>query len=399
MPVVRGLCPLRRTTSQPASLANILIPDGFHLQPRRHMDCFWEWEQNGADGEDDMSGRQLTVAMAVVAVTALPLLAEDAKPRGSSGGSSRGSSHASHHGGSSRGSSSGGSNSGSGYHPSGGSSRPSPTLTDAQRRHPRAGTGTGYRYPGYGNGYGHGGYYGGYGHYPYYPYYSRPYYWGYGSYPWGGLYFDSYWYGGGSAPYYSSSHGYGYYSTPYGDTGSIRMLIDQEKAKVYVDGYYAGVVDDFDGLFQRLYVSPGRHEIAVKLDGYKTERFEVYVQNGSTVKIGHDMVRGEGEQRNMEYAPLARNQEPAEREAPREDRYAPNQDDRAQGTLRLDVRPDDASVYVDGTFSGSARELRQLPLSAGRHRIEIVRPGFRTYDRDVEVDGGRGTDLSVELEK
>lgn len=374
------------------------------------MDCFWEWEQNGADGEDDMSGRQLTVAMAVVAVTALPVLAEDAKPRGSSGGSSGGSSHASHHSGSSGGSGSGGSSSGSDYHPSGGSSsHPSPSLTDAQRRHPRAGTGTGYRYPGYG--YGHSYY--DHNYYPYYPYYSRPYYWGYGSYPWGGLYFDSYWYGGGSAPYYSSSYGYGYYSTPYGDTGSIRMLVNQEKAKVYVDGYYAGVVDDFDGLFQRLYVSPGRHEIAVKLDGYKTERFEVYVQNGSTVKIKHDMVRGDGEQRNMEYAPLARNQDPAEREAPRDDRYAPADEDRriqvdprdarddrdAQGTLRLDVRPDDASVYVDGTFSGSARELRQLSLSAGRHRIEIVRPGFRTYDRDVEVDSGRGFDLSVELEK
>ena len=364
-----------------------------------------------------MSGRQLTVAMALVAVATLPVLAEDAKPRGSSGGSSGGSGHASHHSGSSGGSSSGG----SGYHPSGGSSsHPSPSLTDAQRRHPRAGTGTGWRYPGYG--YGHGGYYGGYGyggygHYPYYPYY-RPYYWGYGSYPWGGLYFDSYWYDGGVAPYYGSSYGYGYYSTPYGDTGSIRMLVDKEKAKVYVDGYYAGVEDDFDGLYQRLYVSPGRHEIALKLDGYKTERFEVYVQNGSTVKIKHEMERGDGEQRNMEYAPLARNEEPGEREAPRDSRYAPTEDNRspreaggqgdareprdtrdAQGTLRLEVRPDDASVYVDGTFSGSARELSHLPLSAGRHRIEIVRPGFRTYDRDVEVDSGRSFDLSVELEK
>ncbi len=360
-----------------------------------------------------MSGRQLTAAMAFVAVMALPVLAEDAKQRGSSGGSSVGSSHASH--GSSGNSHSGVSN--SGYQPSGNASRPSVSLTDAQRRHPRAGTGTGSRYPS--SAYGGRGYRGrGYGYYPYYSYYGRPYYSGYGYYPWGGLYFDSYWYGGGRAPYYYNSYGYGYYSTPYGDTGSIRVQVDEEKAKVYVDGYYAGVVDDFDGLFQRLHVSPGRHEIAVKLDGYHTERFEVYVQRGSTVKIKHDMVRGEGEQRNMEYAPLARNQEPAEREAPRDDRYAPTEDNRwpreadrrgdarearddrdAQGTLRLDVRPDDASVYVDGTFSGSARELSRLQLSPGRHRIEIVRPGFRTYDRDVEVDSGRSLDLSVELEK
>ena len=34
------------------------------------------------------------------------------------------------------------------------------------------------------------------------------------------------------------------------------MLVDPAEARVYVDGYYAGTVDDFDGLFQRLNVSP-----------------------------------------------------------------------------------------------------------------------------------------------
>ncbi|MGE5126975.1 MAG: PEGA domain-containing protein, partial [Betaproteobacteria bacterium] len=69
------------------------------------------------------------------------------------------------------------------------------------------------------------------------------------------------------------------------------------------------------------------------------------------------------------------------------------------GKLKLEVRPGDASVYVDGAFRGTGREASTLQLPAGRHRIEVVRPGYRTIERDVEVTPGETTDLSVDLEK
>ncbi|HSD65317.1 MAG TPA: PEGA domain-containing protein, partial [Vicinamibacteria bacterium] len=67
--------------------------------------------------------------------------------------------------------------------------------------------------------------------------------------------------------------------------------------------------------------------------------------------------------------------------------------------LKLTVRPDDASVYVDGAFRGSAREASSLKVAPGRHRIEIVRPGFRTHEREVDVTPGDTTELTIELEK
>src|SRR5207247_1446267 len=79
------------------------------------------------------------------------------------------------------------------------------------------------------------------------------------------------------------------------DRGDLRLLVDPAETRVYVDGYYAGIVDDFDGLFQRLHVSPGRHEIALKLEGYQTHRIKVYVGSGSTLKIHYDMQKGTGE--------------------------------------------------------------------------------------------------------
>jgi hypothetical protein len=69
------------------------------------------------------------------------------------------------------------------------------------------------------------------------------------------------------------------------------------------------------------------------------------------------------------------------------------------GQIRLEVRPDDASVYVDDAFRGTARDVRLLDLAPGRHRIELVRPGFAIASREVDVVKGERADLFVELQR
>jgi len=270
----------------------------------------------------------------------------------------------------------------------------------AERRHPRAGTGRGSSggyYPGYPGypGWGGGWYYPGYGYgYGYAGYWPYGYYGWYGGYPYGGWGYPGAW--GGVGIYYSDrSQG-----------ASLRVLVNPAEARVYVDGYYAGVVDDFDGLLQRLHVAPGRHEITVKLEGYKTHRMRVYVGPDATLKLHYDMEKGAGE--TME--DLTGGAPPPEREArneEEEDGYEPPaarfEDERRvpaeSGKLRLSVEPADASVYVDGAFRGSGREAQSLELAPGRHRIEVVRPGYRTAERDVEIPAGETTRLEVTLER
>ena len=148
-------------------------------------------------------------------------------------------------------------------------------------------------------------YYGGYyPYYPYYPYYAPygnygfygPYwgyaaacggYWGYGfgfGAPLCGLYADP-WYAGamgyGGGYYGESSSGQASYST--GDQGKLRLKIKPKDAKVYVDGYFTGSVDDMDGAFQKLPLAPGRHHVEVKADGYQPEAFEVVIPPNETV--------------------------------------------------------------------------------------------------------------------
>jgi hypothetical protein len=71
------------------------------------------------------------------------------------------------------------------------------------------------------------------------------------------------------------------------------------------------------------------------------------------------------------------------------------------GRLRLEVAPEDAAVYLDGEFLGSGRELAKLhgaiPVAAGRHTIDLVRPGFKTKQFEIDVPSGDVQPFRAEL--
>ena len=46
---------------------------------------------------------------------------------------------------------------------------------------------------------------------------------------------------------------------------------------MYVDGYYVGIVDAFDGIFQKLHIDSGPHRIEVRAPGYEPLTFDVRI--------------------------------------------------------------------------------------------------------------------------
>jgi hypothetical protein len=136
--------------------------------------------------------------------------------------------------------------------------------------------------------------------YPVYPYYPWG-FWGPGyGYGLGYLFYDP-WYGGGYGwgnPY-GSGYGYGGggggggygVSQGYRDTGNLRLKINPKQAQVYVDGYYVGVVDSFDGAFQKLELESGGHRVELKGEGLEPLQFEVLITPGETVTYKGEMKR------------------------------------------------------------------------------------------------------------
>ncbi|HEV3484451.1 MAG TPA: PEGA domain-containing protein [Vicinamibacterales bacterium] len=138
------------------------------------------------------------------------------------------------------------------------------------------------------------GYY--YSPYPY-GYYYDPYGY-YGSYWYPGyalglgyFYYDPFWYGSYGSYGYGYQGGYGSGSYSYGEAGSLRLKIKPREAQVFVDGYFVGNVDSFDGVFQRLSIEAGAHKIEIRAPGYETLQFDVLVTPGDTVTYKGEMER------------------------------------------------------------------------------------------------------------
>ncbi|MEO5822749.1 MAG: PEGA domain-containing protein [Vicinamibacteraceae bacterium] len=288
-----------------------------------------------------------------------------------------------------------------------------------------------------------------YGSYGYYR--SYPYWWGaYGWSPYYSSYWGSYYYG---YPYY----GGGYYRRydPSDALGAARLQVTPRETEVFVDGYFAGVVDDFDGFSQRLRLEPGEHEVTLFLEGHRPLTRRMLFTVGQTFKVQHEMeALGAGESAPQRPVPTAKPATPAragygrpgirsrpapgrrgdpamgdpsprERDAdvdviepneprevrppvepnepretrPRIERDGPPDERRgASGTLSIRVQPDDAEVLIDGEpWARSNGDRLIVALAPGVHRLEVRTSGHETYSGLVRIRPGVATTLNVAL--
>lgn len=76
----------------------------------------------------------------------------------------------------------------------------------------------------------------------------------------------------------------------YGPEPALRLQVSRRATEVFVDGYYVGTVDDFDGIFQRLRLAPGEYELTLYLPGYQTVTQQLLLQPDRTLRLKHVMV-------------------------------------------------------------------------------------------------------------
>jgi hypothetical protein len=235
-------------------------------------------------------------------------------------------------------------------------------------------------------------------------------------------YADPFWFD----PWYGFPYAFAPLYPPYwygpAEPGSaVRLEVTPREAEVYVDGYYAGVVDDFNGFFQRLHVSPGEHEITLYEDGYRTVRQKVYLTPDATFKIRYKMERlAPGEATDPRPAPaslpsapptaapypprgpVGRRLPPTPPPPPQAppDQERPRTADRSSyGTLSIRVQPANVRVLIDGNrWQGPEDQDRLLvEVAEGSHRVEIDKEGYESFSADVQVRRGEATPLNVNL--
>ena len=141
---------------------------------------------------------------------------------------------------------------------------------------------------------------------------------------------------------------------------------------VWVDGDYVGYLKELHGN-KKVMLLPGEHEISVRQSGYDDFLRKIVVEPGQVQTI----------QVVMQLTPRAVT--PA-----------------ITATLKLDVDPGRAAVFLDDKYVGHASEfggLGDLLISPGKHRVKIGLPGYRTFETEINLLAGQKTEVKTKLVK
>jgi PEGA domain len=250
----------------------------------------------------------------------------------------------------------------------------------------------------------------------YRPYYYRPYY--YSPYFYSPFYYGFSWgLGFGWGPY--GPYPYGPYPYPYYhynghyNESSLRIQVKPNNAEVYIDGYYMGLVDSYDGMFQRLHLPPGEHEVEIFHEGYRSIRELMRF----APREGYELKRVMEPVAPGDPAPVRPKPNPAAQPAERETRdvygrrpYPPDRVDEPgerpgavrgaeSGAVAIRVQPSGALVLIDGDkWEGPEGPDRLvIHLSEGTHRVEIQKEGYRPFVTEVRIRRGETVPLNISL--
>jgi hypothetical protein len=142
---------------------------------------------------------------------------------------------------------------------------------------------------------------------------------------------------------------------------------------VWVDGGYVGYLKELKG-DKKVLLLPGKHQISVRQSGYDNFEQNIVVEPGQTQLVRVSMH-------------LAKNA------------VVPD----ATAKLKVTVEPGRAAVFMDGAYIGHASELggatHSISLSAGKHKIKVELPGYRTFETEITLIAGQKSEVKTELAK
>ena len=151
---------------------------------------------------------------------------------------------------------------------------------------------------------------------------------------------------------------------------------DVEKTSgVWVDEQYVGYLKELTGS-KKVLLLPGEHTISVRQNGYQDWTQKVVLQPGQTQII---------------------------RVAMNKAATGPMPPDDELVTIKVNVNPSRAAVFLDGRFVGHVGEFegvgKALQVTPGAHRIRIALPGYATFQTDINPLPKQKVEVKTDLVK
>src|SRR6266849_8274610 len=149
----------------------------------------------------------------------------------------------------------------------------------------------------------------------------------------------------------------------------------EKTSGVWVDGQYVGYLKELKAS-KKVLLLPGEHTISVRQNGYQDFTQTVVVQPGQTQIIRVTMDKA------------ATGPMPADHEL---------------ATIKINVNPSRAAVFVDGRFVGHVGEFggvgRSMQVVPGTHQIRIALPGYATFQTEINPLPRQNVEVKTDLVK
>lgn len=133
----------------------------------------------------------------------------------------------------------------------------------------------------------------------------------------------------------------------------------EKSAGIWIDGQYVGHVSELKGN-KRVLLLPGDHDIVARQAGYRDFEQKITVEPAKAIELTIQLEKDP----RVQYSKVT-------------------------SEIKLDVQPDRAAVFLDGTFAGYVHEFgglgRAMLVNPGKHQIKIALPGYRDFTTEVNL--------------
>jgi len=192
----------------------------------------------------------------------------------------------------------------------------------------------------------------------------------------------------------------------------VSIDVRPKDARVHLDDRFVGRARYFDGKPGYLYLEPGTYDLELRIEGYRTVLVELDATPSCRYDLKHRMEKsrqqipdasattyGRGEPFNRVFGPMVKIEPDVitprrpgpdaglRRDLESRSNRITDATQNPTSSLRLWVRPDSASVFIDGVFAASGRELAlmegPLAITAGRHEVVVSASGFTSTSKII----------------
>lgn len=188
------------------------------------------------------------------------------------------------------------------------------------------------------------------------------------------------------------------------DYRAIRIIleVDPDDAEVLLNGRYIGAAYEFSTPDSALRLRSRKNELIIKKKGYIEEVVDLRQFDSRKVTIHLTLKKERGyAKESVEGKPEYTPRTVKEKKMPE----IPKEESKIESKwvkLVLVIEPEEASIYLNGKFWGispAKGKIENLRLKPGEYTLEVVKPGYKPYKKQLELKDQEELKLSIKLEK